>query len=69
MANLSSVKPTSTFALFLALVGLASGQLKNGAALPAVEAKNHLGKTVKIEAKDGDDYLLVFFYPKALTGG
>ena len=69
MANFAPVKLTSIHALILTLTGLASGQLKAGASLPKVEAKNHLGKTVKIEPKEGDDYLLVFFYPKALTGG
>ncbi|MEN8693298.1 MAG: hypothetical protein ACN4GG_03155 [Akkermansiaceae bacterium] len=69
MAKFAAVKLTSIFALISALTGLASGQLKIGAALPKVEAQSHLGKTVKIEAKKGDDYILVFFYPKALTGG
>lgn len=64
-----AMKFTSIFALLPALVGVVSGQLKEGATLPAVEAKSHLGKIVKIEPKKGDDFLLVFFYPKALTGG
>ena len=57
------------FVSFLAVLGLKAGELDLGARLPDVSGKNHLGEVVKIEAAEDDEWLLVFFYPKALTGG
>ena len=63
------MKFTKIFAFLLAMTGVASAELKKGVALPEVSAQNNLGETVKIQAAKGNDYLLVFFYPKAMTGG
>ncbi|MDA8974960.1 hypothetical protein N9F50_00075 [Akkermansiaceae bacterium] len=63
------MKFTKIFAFLLAMTGLTAAELKKGSSLPKVEAQNSLGETVKIEEAKGDDYLLVFFYPKAMTGG
>lgn len=63
------MKYKSLFAMAGALTGFASGELKLGASLPKVVASDHRGELVKIEPAEGADYLLVFFYPKALTGG
>lgn len=51
------------------LLGLNAAPLEIGAALPELEAKNQDGEVVKVAQKEGDQYLFVFFYPKAMTGG
>lgn len=69
MIDFHFMKFTKLFAFFLAMIGMASAVLKEGDVLPKIEAQNHLGKMVKIEPAKGSDYLLLFFYPKAMTGG
>ena len=64
-----SMQIKTIFASFLAAFGLQAAELELGAALPDVSGKNHLGKVVKIEPAQESQWLLVFFYPKALTGG
>jgi len=64
-----TMKLQTLFASFLAAFGLQAGELKLGSALPELKGKNHLGEVVKLEAGEGDEWLLLFFYPKALTGG
>lgn len=63
------MKLETIFASFLAAFGLQAAELDLGALLPDVSSKNHLGKVVKIGAAKENQWLLVFFYPKALTGG
>lgn len=69
MVESDRVKFTKIFSFLLLMTGYVAAELKKGAALPKIEAQNNFGKTVKIEAEKGSDYLLVFFYPKAMTGG
>ena len=69
MIDFHVMKFTKIFAFFLAIIGMASAVLKEGEVLPEIEAQNHHGKLVKIEPAKGSDYLLLFFYPKAMTGG
>ena len=54
---------------FLAAFGLKAGELNLGTPLPDMSGKNHFGEVVKIESAKDHEWLLVFFYPKALTGG
>ena len=63
------MKLETIFASFLAAFGLQAAELDLGALLPDVSSKIHLGKVVKIGAAKENQWLLVFFYPKALTGG
>lgn len=48
---------------------LSAAPLKIGAELPKLEGKNQDGKVVKLEAAKDHKWLLIFTYPKALTGG
>ena len=50
------------------LVGAAE-PLELGKPVPDVEAKTHEGKTVKLQEATAKGWALVFFYPKAGTGG
>ena len=43
--------------------------LEIGGELPKVKGTNHHGKVVELKATDGNQWLLIFTYPKALTGG
>lgn len=43
--------------------------LEIGGELPELKGKNQDGKEVVIKAADGHQWLLIFTYPKALTGG
>lgn len=53
----------------LSALGLVGAPLAIGAKIPDLEVTTHDGKTVKLAPAEGDDYLFVFFYPKAMTGG
>jgi peroxiredoxin len=46
----------------------ASG-LEIGDKLPPLKGKNQDGKEVSIKAAEGHQWVLIFTYPKALTGG
>ncbi len=43
--------------------------LELGAELPELQVTNQDGEKVPLAAAEGDQYVLVFFYPKAMTGG
>ncbi len=53
----------------LATMGCHAKPLDLGAPLPAVSGENQAGETVKLIPAKDHQWLLVFFYPKALTGG
>ena len=57
--------------IFAFLLGFARAEpLKVGAAAPAVSAKTDEGKTLSLaETYKNNNYTLVWFYPRALTGG
>lgn len=57
--------------IFALLFGFARGEpLKVGAAAPAVSAKTDEGKTLNLaDTYKNNNYTLVWFYPRALTGG
>ena len=43
--------------------------LEIGDKLPALKGKNQDGKEVVVKAAEGHEWMLIFTYPKALTGG
>lgn len=53
----------------LSLVSVTAEPLKIGGDLPALKGKNQDGKEVVMAAAEGHQWLLIFTYPKALTGG
>ncbi|MFM7209234.1 MAG: redoxin domain-containing protein, partial [Verrucomicrobiota bacterium] len=53
----------------LPLFGSGAEKLAVGAALPAVTVNDQDGKSVDLAAEGSSGYLLVYFYPKAKTGG
>ena len=53
----------------LSIISLTAAPLEVGAKLPVLKGKNQDGKEVVVEAADGHVWLLIFTYPKALTGG
>ena len=57
------------FVSLISMLSLNAGPLKVGARLPELKGKNQDGKEVSIKAADGDQWMLIFTYPKALTGG
>lgn len=59
----------SIFLPFLTLVSANAAPLEMGGALPELKGKNQDGKEVAIKAAEGHQWLVVFTYPKALTGG
>ena len=67
--NLSNVKLKVLFAALMSLFPFVSSGLEVGDAVPKLKGKNHLGKEVPLEASSGHQWLLIFTYPKALTGG
>lgn len=68
----SSILLVMAFSLFgwlRSFAAEASAPLELGAALPAVTATTHDGATVDLAAIGGKGFVLVYFYPKADTGG
>ena len=63
------MKLKATFVSLLSLLSLNAEPLKVGAKLPELKGKNQDGKEVVLKAADGHQWLVVFTYPKALTGG
>ncbi len=58
------------FGSILGLAGLTMAEpLEIGKALPEVEGKNHKGEVVKLNEAAEKGWALVFFFPKAGTGG
>lgn len=53
----------------LSIFSLSAAPLEMGAKLPELKGKNQDGKEVTIKAADGHQWLVIFTYPKALTGG
>ena len=53
----------------LSLASVTAEPLKVGAKLPDLKGKNQDGKEVTIKAAEGHAWLVIFTYPKALTGG
>jgi peroxiredoxin Q/BCP len=53
----------------LPFFGSAAEKLAVGAALPAVTCNDQDGKPVDLAKEGANGYLLVYFYPKAKTGG
>ena len=53
----------------LPFLGNAAERLAVGDALPAVICNDQDGKAVDVAAEGAKGYLLVYFYPKAKTGG
>jgi len=53
----------------MSLLSLSAEPLKIGADLPELKGTNQDGKEIAIKAADEHQWLLIFTYPKALTGG
>jgi len=51
------------------MLSLTAAPLEVGGKLPELKGMNQEGKEVVIQAADGNQWLLIFTYPKALTGG
>jgi len=63
------MKLKSIFVWLASALALSATPLKSGDGLPKLEGKNQDGKVVKLEAGKDHKWLLIFTYPKALTGG
>lgn len=63
------MKLKSIFVWLASALALSAAPLKFGDGLPKLEGKNQEGKVVKLEAGKDHKWLLIFTYPKALTGG
>jgi len=53
----------------MSLFSASAEPLKVGVELPELKGMNQDGEEVVIRAADGHEWLLIFTYPKALTGG
>ncbi|MFT6178801.1 MAG: peroxiredoxin [Akkermansiaceae bacterium] len=53
----------------LSAASLTAAPLEIGGKLPELKGKNQDGKGVVLKAAGGNQWLLIFTYPKALTGG
>ncbi len=63
------MKLKSIFAWLASALVLTAAPLKTGDELPKLEGTNQDGKVVKLEAGKDHKWLLIFTYPKAMTGG
>lgn len=66
---LSAMKLKMIGVWFLSIVGLVGAPLEIGAKAPELKVTTTKGELVELAPKKGDEYLFVFFFPKALTGG
>ena len=57
------------FVSLISTLSLNAEPLKVGAKLPELKGKNQDGKEIALKAADGDQWMVIFTYPKALTGG
>jgi peroxiredoxin Q/BCP len=53
----------------LSVVSVTAAPLEIGADLPKLKGTNQDGKEVMIKSAEGYEWLVIFTYPKALTGG
>jgi peroxiredoxin Q/BCP len=68
----SAMNPLKALAAVAAPFGIAissAAPIENGAALPAVTAKDQDGKDVELAKTGAEGWTLVYFYPKADTPG
>ncbi|MFT6864790.1 MAG: peroxiredoxin [Akkermansiaceae bacterium] len=63
------MKLKTMFVSALSMASLTAAPLGMGAKLPELKGKNQEGKEVTIKAAEGHNWLVIFTYPKALTGG
>lgn len=63
------MKLKSIFVWLASALAFSAAPLKSGDGLPKLEGKNQNGKVVKLEVGKDHKWLLIFTYPKALTGG
>ncbi|MGD1977982.1 MAG: hypothetical protein PVJ98_01195 [Akkermansiaceae bacterium] len=57
------------FLTLLSAFSVHAAPLELGADLPKLKGLNQEGKEVAIKAAEGHSWLVIFTYPKALTGG
>ncbi len=67
--SLPPMKFTTILSWLSSMFILTAAPLKTGDLLPDLEGTNQKGEVIKIAPKDGDEWLLIFSYPKALTPG
>jgi peroxiredoxin len=63
------MKIKTMFLTLLSGFSLNAEPMKVGTKLPELKGKNQDGKEVVIKAAEGHQWLVIFTYPKALTGG
>lgn len=63
------MKLKGIFLSAMSMLSLTAAPLDLGSELPELKGVNQDGKEVLITAANGDEWLLIFTYPKALTGG
>lgn len=63
------MKMKSALLVFLSLISATAAPLEIGKELPQLKGTNQDGKEVAIKAADDHQWLFIFTYPKALTGG
>lgn len=63
------MKLKALLAAVMSVFTFSASGLELGDKLPALKGKNQDGKEVLLKAAEGHQWLLIFTYPKALTGG
>jgi len=63
------MKFKALFAVIMSVFTFSASGLEVGDKLPALKGKNQDGKEGLLKAAEGHQWVLIFTYPKALTGG
>lgn len=63
------MKLKALFTAIMSLFTMSVSALEIGDKLPELKGKNQDGKEVVLKTAEGNQWLLIFTFPKALTGG
>ncbi|YCM43091.1 peroxiredoxin [Verrucomicrobiaceae bacterium 227] len=63
------MKFKAILAALMSVFTFSASGLEIGGKLPNLKGKNQDGKEVVLKAAEGDQWMLIFTYPKAMTGG
>ena len=63
------MKLKALFTAIMSLFTMSVSALEIGDKLPELKGKNQDGKEVILKAAEGNQWVLIFTFPKALTGG